>query len=393
MRYLLLLLALSFSLQASEINFRKLSFKEGLAAAAKEGKPVFVDCFTTWCGPCKWMSANIFTDDAVAKYYNENYVCLKIDMEKGEGIDIAKRYGIRAYPTLLYLDSEGEQLLVSVGAARNPQDYIDAGEQAKDPERNLVYLKANKEDNFENLDFMSLYFETMSKANMVHTPEVEAFFQQFPTEQWLKPQLWEILQNVADDPNSSVFQEAYSQYNNFVARYESDAEAFFDRGLFYGLANRLYRARNEEQKQAYQELKQQYLVPNHPATPKLRFRLSLLEAEKEKDWQKYGLLAMEGTEKFFNEAPTELNSVAWNVYEKVEDAEILKSAEKWAARAVELDGSHHILDTYAHLLAKNGKTDQALKWELKAFELAQAEGANTEAYQKLIDELSGSSDN
>lgn len=101
MRYLALALVFSFGLQAQKIEFRDISFKEGLQAAADEGKPVFIDCFTTWCGPCKWMSANIFTDPAVAEYYNENYICLKIDMEKGEGLDIAKNYKIRAYPTLL----------------------------------------------------------------------------------------------------------------------------------------------------------------------------------------------------------------------------------------------------------------------------------------------------
>jgi thiol-disulfide isomerase/thioredoxin len=124
MKYLALCLLFSFGLSASKIEFRNLSLAEGLAAAKEEGKPVFIDCYTTWCGPCKWMTANIFTDESVAEYYNENYICLKIDMEKGEGIDIAKNYSVRAYPTLLYLDDSGETLLVSVGANRDPQSYI-----------------------------------------------------------------------------------------------------------------------------------------------------------------------------------------------------------------------------------------------------------------------------
>ncbi|MDZ7846006.1 MAG: thioredoxin family protein [Owenweeksia sp.] len=61
---------------------RHSSSNEALQAAEEEGKPIFMDCYTTWCGPCKWMSANIFTQQEVGDYYNENYVCVKFDMEK-----------------------------------------------------------------------------------------------------------------------------------------------------------------------------------------------------------------------------------------------------------------------------------------------------------------------
>lgn len=85
-------------------------------AAAKAGSSasgptlVFLDCYTTWCGPCRNMSENIFPQKAAGDYFNSKFINIKIDMEKGEGLDIRKYYGIRAYPTFLILDSKGKEL-------------------------------------------------------------------------------------------------------------------------------------------------------------------------------------------------------------------------------------------------------------------------------------------
>jgi len=68
-----------------------------------ENKLVFVDCFTTWCGPCKYMDANVFTNDSVADYFNDNFINVKLDMEKGEGEVFAGRYRVRSYPTYMFL--------------------------------------------------------------------------------------------------------------------------------------------------------------------------------------------------------------------------------------------------------------------------------------------------
>jgi uncharacterized protein YyaL (SSP411 family) len=62
-----------------------LSFK-----AKKENKLIFVDAYASWCGPCKLMVKNIFPLKTVGDYYNSHFINAKIDMEKGEGIELAK---------------------------------------------------------------------------------------------------------------------------------------------------------------------------------------------------------------------------------------------------------------------------------------------------------------
>ena len=91
------------------------SLIEGLEKAKVENKLLFVDCYTTWCGPCKILKQYTFKDATLGDYMKENYVSLAIDMETPEGIILAKKYGIEAYPTLLFLDKYGRVVNHQVG--------------------------------------------------------------------------------------------------------------------------------------------------------------------------------------------------------------------------------------------------------------------------------------
>lgn len=117
---LLFVLLFQSSVFAGEtgIAFFEGTFEEAKAKAKKENKMVFVDAYAAWCGPCRWMSANVFTDPAVGEYFNEHFVCMKMDMEKGEGRTYAREWGIRAYPTLLFFDAAGKELKRDMGAKK-----------------------------------------------------------------------------------------------------------------------------------------------------------------------------------------------------------------------------------------------------------------------------------
>lgn len=98
----------------SAVPFRAVSFEAATQAAAKEGKLVFIDFYTTWCEPCKRLDALTWTDAAVGKLVGDKAVALKLDAEK-EGRDLAKRYKIEAYPTLLLLKADGTEVDRIVG--------------------------------------------------------------------------------------------------------------------------------------------------------------------------------------------------------------------------------------------------------------------------------------
>ena len=103
---MLTLFLLSFGLESSP--FLKGSFDAALTKAKDEKKLVFVDIYTTWCGPCKLMDRTTFKDKEVRNLLSESVVAFKIDAEKGEGINIARKYKVTGYPCFLILDSEGK---------------------------------------------------------------------------------------------------------------------------------------------------------------------------------------------------------------------------------------------------------------------------------------------
>lgn len=87
----------------------------GLAEAKKTGKPVFVDFYTTWCGPCKYLDDVTYKD---AKFVAESkkWVMVKLDAEKGNtNIKLAEKYKISGFPSMLFLKSNGKEVGRAVG--------------------------------------------------------------------------------------------------------------------------------------------------------------------------------------------------------------------------------------------------------------------------------------
>ena len=137
----LALLTLGGGAYAQGTVFEELTLAEAVAKATAEDKMVFVDCFTEWCGPCKIMAADVFPTREVGEFMNPRFVSVAIDMEKGEGVEIARRFRVAAFPTFLLLDGEGREVNRIVGSAA-PDEFIAKLESAIDPANNAAALKA-----------------------------------------------------------------------------------------------------------------------------------------------------------------------------------------------------------------------------------------------------------
>lgn len=144
MRYILLIL-IAFSantFQAQEINW--MSMNEALAAQKKTPKKIFMDAYTTWCGPCKMLDRNTFSDKNVIKYINENYYAVKFNAEGTEEITykdftytnpnyrperkgrnaqhlFAHALKVNAYPNLVFFKEDGE-LIQAIPGYKTPSE-------------------------------------------------------------------------------------------------------------------------------------------------------------------------------------------------------------------------------------------------------------------------------
>jgi thiol:disulfide interchange protein len=112
-----------------EIVFIENDWNEALKQAAAQNKYVFVDAYATWCGPCKMLKATTFKDKKAAEFYNKNFINISIDMEKGQGPELASQWRMQAYPTLIIFNPKGQPVLGTVGYIKAP-DLIRFGEAA-----------------------------------------------------------------------------------------------------------------------------------------------------------------------------------------------------------------------------------------------------------------------
>lgn len=112
------------------IQFADVSWREVLKKAKAEKKIIFLDAYASWCGPCKLLQKNVFTKKSVGDYYNDRFINVKMDMEKGEGPALAQIYPLEAYPTLLFIDGNG-RVLKKVLGYQSPEDLITIGRSVK----------------------------------------------------------------------------------------------------------------------------------------------------------------------------------------------------------------------------------------------------------------------
>ncbi|MCD6013501.1 MAG: hypothetical protein K0Q79_3363 [Flavipsychrobacter sp.] len=110
------------------IKFFEGGWEAALQKAKAEHKPIFMDIYATWCGPCKLLKKNTFVDKAVADYYNANYINLSFDGENGEGVMLAQKFQITGYPTLIILSPEGTLVKMQAGFLP-PDDFLAFGKQ------------------------------------------------------------------------------------------------------------------------------------------------------------------------------------------------------------------------------------------------------------------------
>ncbi len=100
---------------AGGINFYEASWTDVVKKADKENKLIFVDIYATWCGPCKMLKKYTFPNKELGDYFNANFVNATFDGEQGDGEELARKYRIQGYPTLLILNKKGEVVAQTAG--------------------------------------------------------------------------------------------------------------------------------------------------------------------------------------------------------------------------------------------------------------------------------------
>jgi thioredoxin-related protein len=384
----LLAISISVSAQTKTIAFNSGNFKTLLETAKKEKKIIFIDAYTTWCGPCKNMAKNVFTQDKVADYYNANFINAKIDMEKGEGIEIAKQYSVNCYPNLLYIAANGA-IVHRVAGFHKAEDFIALGETAKLGKETFPLKRAKYEQegvNSKNInDFLTLISGTCLDASA----SLDNYFANLNEEAYLEPTNWNIIRDERNDYKSRELMYVYKNYKKFEAHFPASEVqnkiVTSSLGFFNPELNQ-----QPIPADAIQLKKEEFKKQGFPYSERTLWELDLLVAKKSNDTKTFHALLAKDLSTFSGTDSKRLNKYAWEFFEKENDKVYLQKAEDWAKQSVAIEERFDNLDTYANLLFKNGKVKEAEAIAVKSIQKAKDGGLAKEDYadtEKLLSKI------
>lgn len=159
---ILLLLALVGFAARADVKFLTGTFQEALDKAKAEKKPIMIDFYTDWCKWCDTLDVYTYSDAKVTDYVQKNLIPYKIDAEKGEGVDLAKKYKVQGYPSILLISSSGEEIDRLVGYMP-PKEFLETLDNYVKGVNTLGALKAEVEKNPDNA---AAQYQMASKYSM-----------------------------------------------------------------------------------------------------------------------------------------------------------------------------------------------------------------------------------
>lgn len=364
--------------QTNGIRFETGSFEEAMAYAKTANKYIFVDVYTEWCAPCKKLEKEVFTRPEVAEFFNQHFINLKINAEKGGGVEFSSVFDVNAYPCALFFSPDGRLVHRTVGYFEAPA-FIENGKNALRPDRQIVTLSQKYDNGDRSEQVLRNYAYAMLAAGDVKAPAIaRELLQQQTTAKWHQPENWELIQKIELDMSGPVF-DYVAKNPKVFAPYEPEYSAYIHlvtgRAMF--MAGRSQKA--DRLRLLKQVLKHYFPQDSAKYIARADFYFYTIGNHDEK---KYAA-AVRYLDTFCNDWQ-ELNEMAWNYYEQEETQPQLQKALKWAEKSVHLHKTYQNLDTKAHLLYKLGQNGAAAAAAREAITLGESAKMDVSMTKELL---------
>lgn len=368
---------------AQGITFFEGTWEEALVAAKEENKSIFVDTYTDWCGPCKKMSKHVFTKPQVGNFYNAEFINVKLDMEKGEGVTFAKTYQVRVYPTLLYFSPEGE-LVHRTAGFRGADKFLALGKEALDPNKRLGTLTKKYAEGDRSADFLRNYAYAAKAAVDPKYPQIAEEYLKTQNE-WNAPETMQFIFDFTENTRSRQF--------NYMVENREMFEKEIGKGKMFGKIQSVVQERLDlimNQKSASNEIievgKLFNKVYKEEATVKFAaFKMTYYRTQGDRDG--FAEAAVDYVDNMRNITADELNSIARTFAEVIDDKVMLTKAIDWTKRAIDMENDftyHYTLGALYYKLEKKRKAKRATKKAIKIGKKANEDIAPVQALLKQI---------
>lgn len=384
--------------QKKGIQFiRGKSWNEILAQAQKENKYVFVDAFTTWCGPCKYMSNVVFTDEELGNFFSAKFISVSYQLDStkkddeltkrqyAEAAQLVKKYKINSYPTLLYFTPKGE-LMDKLLTACEVETFLAFSKKAINPDSAFYVLKG-KFDKGTIKDPSDLY-NLAIEASRLQDKGLSAYALKYIRTQ----------KDMMNETNIQFLKKTTKQLSDTGLKIIVANEEVIDAKLKIGATNDLVvRTLFNSKLSEFEKLIKAGLEPNwtniekeftvtYPKYSKLAtlFAKALYYNQVKKLDKKINY-----TFEYLSTSPSSLdagtlNEWAMSVYTGSMDKDLLNKALFISKKSLEDGEAAEFLDTYACILYKLGRTEEGIEWETKALSKATTD---IDYYKKTIEQM------
>jgi len=392
--------------QQTGVKFtHRLSWKEIKAKAKAENKYIFVDCFTTWCGPCRMISTQVFPSKEVGTFFNKNFINVKAQMDKkpNDKDDVKARYAdvdtitkigkVVNYPTFLYFNPEGELIHRQVGAPFEPILFINEAKAALNSSTQYISLKKKFESTSDPdlalLHNMAIAFSRNGDTKNGDGEKAQQCADKFISKSNIKDLLTkdniEFMRRFTRKVKDKGF-EIFRQYGVAIDSVEGKkiSRPFVEEIIFYSEVLPLVQVKS---KLDWTKIKEVI----HSRWPEFsdmmiaKARISYFREHKE--W------------KFFVEeveiwlqikanilSKNDLNEYAWTICSSCKEGDFLRKALEWNEIALERDETDiSSLLTRASLLYVLERNEEALEYGQKAVSFA--EEGDKEYAEELLNEM------
>lgn len=424
---------------AQGIIFRQDDWQNVLMQAKTQKKLIFVDIYTTWCGPCKEMDKKTFTEPMIGDKFNTKFINYKIDAEKGFGIILAKRYSATAFPTCLFIDAN-ENLVYKQEGLLGVPDLLKEAEMVLNNQANAKPLYALEKLYNEGRRDSEFLYEYIAVRSLYSGFDNKGLVDEYVKS--ITP-----IQYSADKTLRLVVSNGFridGKAFDLLLKFREKAESLFEGGVekvnraFSESINEVF---SEALKNKNQILFDKALAANLIALPntadrvndknKLAFYLALKDVNKfteaaeqyldqyvmfvqiesirkqdlweyDKIMQAYKLgirdsvgagaplyqdIKRRGKYTMARQTSAELNDVVKAFIEQIDDKAKLMKAVGWAKRSLELVEMPDNFHFYAQLLLKLGDKQEAFNIEQKAYDVALREKMDTQKFTAALDKM------
>ena len=370
---------ISFTLIGQGIDFVHITWQEALNQAKQENKLLFVDSYAEWCGPCKRMAKHEFVKPEVGEVYNSNFVNLKLDMETPNGRTFDSKYPVSAYPTMFFLNGEGE-IIKKVKGGKKADQLISMAKTVLKSYDTSGQFKEKYDAGDRSYEVVYSYVEALNKASKPSLKISNDYLKSNPEITEDEKSKFYFIATV--DADSKIF-EKMAKNKNAIIKLVTEKE--YNRKVKSACINTVKKAIEYETESLLDEAVEKAKKNITQDGDVFALECKLKYYSNIKNNEEYGSAAKSASKAYLKNDPAKLKSLISEIQKKFsKDGKLIKESVDYSKKFYKKSKTEESVMVYAKSLMLVEKYDDAIDIINKGIKEAKKNGTATRSLDLLL---------